>query len=220
MDISKINREFERYEYVRDWKNKARVLESGLPEKYSKVKRQEFAEYKLETDGEIVKCSISSETAKKWRSLFFEDENGNLTLDGIIARNLKVSKEKRSNRLKKRIESFLVGGEACFLTLTFTDKVLNHTTAETRREYVRKFLKSFGVPFVANKDFGAKNHREHYHAVIKIPRVDFKKYPYGAIHGQTIHNTADSVKLSKYIAKLTNHAIKETTKRSVLLYSR
>lgn len=44
---------------------------------------------------------------------------------------------------------------------------------------------------------------------------------YGGLNVKRIRkNTSSSYKLSKYITKLTNHAVKETCKRSTLLYSR
>jgi len=123
------------------------------------------------------------------------------------------------------------GYDCLFLTLTFSDKALIHNTADSRRQAVKRFLKQFGVPYVANIDFGAKNHREHYHALLRIGEIDYHLWKYGAINGLKVRNdikvdengelTSETVeKLSRYVAKLTNHAIKETTKRSVIMYSR
>ena len=78
--------------------------------------------------------------------------------------------------------------------------------------------------YVANIDYGSKNKREHYHALINCDKVDFKSWrKYGNINAKRVRNKdieSDKTKLSKYIAKLSNHAIKETTKRSCLIYSR
>lgn len=126
----------------------------------------------------------------------------------------------RLQRLKSRVEYIVNSGKGIFLTLTFTDKVLSITNSETRKKYIWRFLKSLNCNFIANIDFGAKKHREHYHALVMCDSVDNKSYPYGAINFQRIHETSDSVKLAKYVAKLTNHAIKETTKRSVIMYSK
>lgn len=138
----------------------------------------------------------------------------------------------RVSRLKKRIADIIVGHNALFLTLTFTDKTLASSSATSRRRFVHYFLKQFNVPYVGNIDFGKKNHREHYHAVIQIDKIDYSLWKYGAIHGLKIRNSVevdedtgelsckDITKLARYIAKLTNHAIKETTHRSVIIYSR
>lgn len=141
------------------------------------------------------------------------------------------SKCVRVIRLKNRIFDMIYKNDCLFLTLTFTDKSLERTSADFRRIAVRRFLNSLNVPYVANIDFGKKNGREHYHAVVETGRIDYSKWKYGAINGLKIRNdirydvdgviTSESVeKISRYVAKLTNHAIKETTKRSVIIYSR
>ena len=110
-----------------------------------------------------------------------------------------------------------------FLTLTFNDSILSSTSPETRRKYVRRFLKSFNCQYVGNIDFGKRNHREHFHALIGTGKIDYSLWNtrFGAINGLKVRNsTDDKARLSRYIAKLTNHAIKETTKRSVIIYSR
>lgn len=141
------------------------------------------------------------------------------------------SKHKRVSRLRARIFDMIYKSDCLFLTFTFTDIAFARTCADFRRIAVRRYLNSFGVPYVANIDFGKDNGREHYHAVVQIGRVDYSKWKYGAINGIKIRNdiiydddgviTSESVeKIALYVAKLTNHAIKETTRRSVIMYSR
>lgn len=130
----------------------------------------------------------------------------------------------RTKRLQERVKSMLLNGNCLFLTLTFTDATLLETNSKTRRDYVRRYLKSFGVPYIANIDFGKLNKREHYHAIINTSMIDYSPWrKYGNINGEKIRNKDienDTKKLSKYVAKLSNHAIKETTKRCCLIYSR
>lgn len=118
----------------------------------------------------------------------------------------------------------LVSGNCLFLTLTFNDETLKDTSADTRRQYVRKYLKQFNCKYVANIDFGKENHREHYHAVICADKIDLSSWRiHGNINVERVRNRnieRDNTRLSKYICKLSNHAIKETTKRSSLIYSR
>ena len=130
---------------------------------------------------------------------------------------------KRTKRLYKKVAKILLCGSCLFLTLTFTDNVLDSTNKETRRRYVSRFLKKYDSMYVANIDYGKKNGREHYHALICIDKVSNKDWLYGDIDFKRVRNNnieTDTKRLSKYIAKLSNHAIKETTKRSCLLYSR
>lgn len=127
----------------------------------------------------------------------------------------------RIARLKDRITNILQLGCCSFITLTFNNEVFKTTSIETRRRYVARWCKSFGVPYVANIDYGKHTDREHYHCVLGcVPSC--KTWSYGFIDIESIKKTNKNnvVCLSKYVAKLSNHAIKETTKRSVLLYSR
>lgn len=130
----------------------------------------------------------------------------------------------RVKRLKSRVASMLLNGACCFITLTFNDNTLATTTEKQRRVAVSRYLKQFGCKYVGNIDFGAKNKREHYHALINCDKIDFTSWrKFGNVNAERVRNKdieSDKTKLSKYIAKLSNHAIKETTKRSCLIYSR
>ena len=126
---------------------------------------------------------------------------------------------KRNQRLKKRIASYIDSGNCLFLTLTFNDDVLELTSEDTRRQYVRKWLKSYSNCYVANIDYGLENEREHYHAVMVYPfRIESSEWPYGFSNIKKVKMGSESA-VAKYINKLTNHAIKKTCKRKALIYS-
>lgn len=145
----------------------------------------------------------------------------------------------RKIRLEKRILGMLSCGKCYFLTLTFTDYVLNNTTQKQRREYVSKWLKKNYNQYVANIDFGGNyiyiddngverkaTNREHYHAVVLYENsVDYRSFiikkRINRVNSEYIvwNNNTDN-KLGQYLAKLTNHAIKESTKRCCYIYSR
>jgi len=130
----------------------------------------------------------------------------------------------RTLRLKQRIETMLLNGACLFLTLTFNDEAIQNTTEKERRVAVSRYLKKYNCMYVANIDYGKEHEREHYHAVINCDKVVFEDWrKYGNINVQRIRNRniqSDKTKLAKYICKLSNHAIKETTHRSSLIYSR
>lgn len=129
---------------------------------------------------------------------------------------------RRNTRLNNRIKTMLNDDkyQHIFLTLTFYDDVLNSTSPETRRRYVTRFLKQYTNYYVANIDYGKKYEREHYHAVVNcLKNINCQDWPFGAINFKRIH-TPNFRALSKYVNKLTNHAIKETTKRSAIIYSK
>lgn len=130
---------------------------------------------------------------------------------------------KRVKRLKTRIGNMLEDNNCVFVTLTFDPKtnIFNDTTGITRKRYVARYLKEQSNCYVANIDFGEKNGQEHYHALV-INRINPLKWKYGNCDVKLVKNcdSDTSVKIAKYISKLTNHAIKETTKRSCIIYSR
>lgn len=128
----------------------------------------------------------------------------------------------RVRRLSSRISSMLENDmcEKIFLTLTFRNEVLENTTEMTRRKYVTNFLKANCFSYVANIDYGAENEREHYHAVVLASHpIDCHDWHFGAINFERIKKPNERA-MAKYVSKLTNHAIKVTNKRSVIIYSK
>lgn len=133
-------------------------------------------------------------------------------------------------RLKQRIKDMLITKCCVFLTLTFSDEILNNTTAKTRERYIKDYLNAQSCyKYIANCDYGKDNKREHYHALIirhNIPlmffdsvsdynesnMIDFKAYKYGKI-------TA-SFKDIRQINIMVEHFIKDTTKNSKIIYSK
>lgn len=137
----------------------------------------------------------------------------------------------RVKRLKDRVLTMLNTENCIFLTLTFRNDVLANTSQETRAKYIKRFLKEQCQCYVANIDYGRKNEREHYHAVV-IPKNDnidgaFYRKNYGSIDfervrvhsGETDYENT-SKRLSKYVSKLVNHAIKETVRQNRVIYSK
>ena len=127
----------------------------------------------------------------------------------------------RKGRLKSKIYTIISSGSSFFLTLTFTDDVLNSTSEFTRRRYVTRYLKKISSDYVANIDYGELNDREHYHCVVASEKVLRSDWKYGIMKWEKIIlcNNSDEV-LSKYVLKLHSHAIKTSTKRNYCLYAR
>lgn len=131
------------------------------------------------------------------------------------------SDRSRHKRLKNRIKRMLDKGQCIFLTLTFTDDVLYNTTAATRKQYVIRTLMQISDEYVANIDFGKLHEREHYHAVILADFYSQESWPYGFSKGKPIfYHIDDPLPIAKYMIKLTNHALKDTCKRSQVIYSK
>lgn len=132
---------------------------------------------------------------------------------------------RRLKTLRKRLNHMFITYPDCyFVTFTFTDDVLSSTSDATRRLYISRVLR--GNEYVANIDFGKTTGREHYHAVVNAFISD-EQYPYGFKNVERIRLDFDEVgnclstrRLSKYVAKLANHALKGTTRLQRLMYSR
>lgn len=197
-----------------DYELKSKVLNSGLCKLEKKVSKAMFKFYQYHNKGSDL-TDLSYNSAVKIYNYQIRHNN----LYWKEAQKINHATYSRARRLKERIELMLAFDKCQFLTLTFTDEVLASTSENTRRRYVTRFLKSLNCDnYVANKDFGGENGREHYHAVVSKDYIDYSSWSYGNLDGEVCNKNSKA--LSKYVAKLTNHAIKETTKRSSLIYCR
>lgn len=141
-------------------------------------------------------------------------------LDPLVRECMKIIRANvmRVQRLKKRINSMLEL-PCIFITLTFDNDSLDSLNDDTKRRMVARTLKSLGCKYIANVDYGAENGRIHYHAIAQIERMPFGVWGYGNIDVEKIV-VKNGAAISKYISKLTNHAIKKTAKGNRLIYSR
>ena len=148
--------------------------------------------------------------------------------DFARAHQINHNKSQRICRLRDRISPVVFSDCAYFVTLTFRDEVFASTTADTRRQYVRKWCKSnFGF-YVANIDYGDDKGREHYHAVVGTQNCNFQASARkqwndlcGFLKIQAVKSTERSrLALPKYVVKLTSHAFKATSRRCYCIYSR
>lgn len=134
--------------------------------------------------------------------------------------------QSRYNRLKtvkKKIKKIVLSGKALFITLTFTDEVLKTTSENTRRTYVARFCKEYGLSYVANEDFGEEKGREHYHSVMypKNEDIEVLKWDYGFILAKPIRRSSNDLgAVSRYVTKLSYHSVKDTASMKRIIYSR
>lgn len=126
-----------------------------------------------------------------------------------------VNRSRRASRVRKRAYKMNFRlNQGVFLTLTFTDECISNTSAQTRHDYVKKFLTSLNCSYVANIDFGDEHGREHYHAIISrvlTPEELAKWHKHGGIYAERIHKASSAKGLSKYITKFGAHAVKQST---------
>lgn len=205
-----------------DYALKAQVYELGLDKVQRSWSRREYKAKQNNDIEEIVKLEkVACENFEEFGQLWIE------------AWRCNKNAYKRSARLWSRIYAMLVSGPCLFLTFTFDDDTLRDSDPALRRRWVRDFCKKHSDYYIANIDYGDKNEREHYHAVIMADHVDYELWHYredkyshskvwrGGIKGKKIHTgIKDAKRLAHYVDKLTNHAVKETVKRNHVIYGK
>ena len=197
---------------VNKYKFQSDILDNNIP---SLIKTQQKREYEFVKRDLLVDFNI--------RDYLAEHFGGCQVLE---AYRMNENYKKRIQRLKSKITEIFYLSESSnvyFLTFTFRTEVLNTTSDNTRRLYVRRWLNDNTSNYVANIDFGEEKGREHYHALVNSDYIDsstwFKKC--GALKYKIVKVDIKSIdKMAKYINKFLNHAIKETTKRQYIIYKR
>lgn len=123
---------------------------------------------------------------------------------------------------------------AYFLTYTISDQYINMPPHILVRA-LKKDLNLHTTQYVANEDYGKTTDRLHYHAITETDTSIVTNYTkginmminttwtYGHVHVQQITVTdkdqfAHKRKLTEYLLKTTNHAIKQTA--GSIIYSR
>lgn len=190
--------------------SKTQVIQTELPKIINYLKKEENTDFE--------KCLHNE--------LYQEIKQFEMTVPKLYLKwctNYLDSDYKKRTRLLNRVKN-MINKKCIFLTFTFTDESLASSTSDDRRRYVRRYLNMFSDVYVANIDFGDPikyTGREHYHAIIQANSVDYSKWKYGSINGEIVYASSKSPeKLSLYINKLTNHAIKDSTTRQHLIYSK
>ena len=126
--------------------------------------------------------------------------------------NLNKSYEKKNSRLKKRLERILKGEFVYFITFTIAPEHYGYEY-ETYLRKVKEALKS-ASSWILNSDYGSKNERLHFHAVVVYDyQLDYttinETYKYGAVNFKRIYNKNEKA-LREYLIKTLNHTTKQT----------
>lgn len=191
--------------------------ESDLLSLIKQIRKSIYSDYMRVVHGIEVSSTMDYETAQSTLhglvNLYGQD-----TIDKLF---------KRANldsqivcRLRSRIELMLNLGECIFLTFTFTDNSLASYSTDYLRLCVKRFLNLYSSLYIANVDYGKENGRIHYHAIALTGHVNFNAWKFGALNAERIHSVEDSLCLARYVSKLANHSVKESTRRQSLIYSR
>lgn len=194
---------------------KGLVIENGLVKELVNLKKEIYKGAVNRTineyDGEVIDVPID------WATFSAINRNENKEFDCAFL--LVRSKRSKARKVKEKISNIVLSHNAVFLTLTFRDEVIEKTSPTTRRRYVARYLKEqCDGQYVANIDFSPDVGREHYHAVVDT-RINLKAWKYGFSYVEQIRaHDRDLSRISKYITKLTAHALKVDATR--LIYSR
>lgn len=144
----------------------------------------------------------------------------NIEFERILsARYMKIS------RIHKRFVYLLTRSSyVWFCTFTFSNDYIDKSD-RTKRDLIKSVIKTHDFLYIVNVDYGKKNEREHYHCILGTD-IDFDvnqfiqaHYPCFCLAIQCKKGLNDYKRLSKYINKLTNHCIKDTTKNKRMLYN-
>lgn len=114
-----------------------------------------------------------------------------------------------------------------FLTFTISPEALEKYKLSYFRKSVCDYLSKNYEEYIANIDYGKENERVHFHALVlenhKVDKEIFLKFTnkFGYVKNKPVKtDLEDRRRLSKYILKLTNHAVKNTTKQNRVIYCR
>lgn len=135
------------------------------------------------------------------------------------------SRYNKISRIKRRLIYLLTNFDYIwFITFTFDDYYINKCD-RTKRDLIKSSLFGYDFKYILNVDYGSKTEREHYHCILatnyNFNLDDHIKNVYPCFSSSILCNSSlnDYKRLSKYINKLTNHCIKDTTKNKRIYFN-
>lgn len=135
------------------------------------------------------------------------------------------SRYNKFSRIKKRLVYLLNHRKNLwFCTFTFDEDYINKCD-RTKRDLIKDVLSDKDFLYMMNVDYGKKTEREHYHVILgtdyDIDLDSFIHYYYPCHCNAKLINRCedDLIRLSKYINKLSNHCIKDSTKKKKMYFS-
>lgn len=171
----------------------------------------------------------------------FDEDTGELTkhLNGSVCdltdeeiqecENMRKCKQKQRKTIEKHMQFLFERAKneqsrLFFATFDFNDDALIKK-ADTRKQKVRRTLSNVADDYIMNIDYGEKKGREHYHAIVELPKNDSNFYlnEYGHIKHKIIDDLydfgnydleevrlddIDKKRLARYMNKLVFHSVK------------
>lgn len=200
-----------------------KVLQDGTYRKYTENRKKAFQNGTLYVNELINEDTGEVEKRENTEAYGVTEE------EAKECERIRKAKKNQRERVENHVK-FLFESTTCdlfFVTLTFSDDTIKKTKTSTRKQKVRRTL-TLCDDYIANVDYGEKNEREHYHAIIALKRDSyereeddkghlslsvFSKYDYGFINVTEVKRDGkDAERLAKYITKLTLHSVKVSQK--------
>lgn len=200
---------------VNDYKEKQAILTLKIDYKQKRLSKWYYMQSLITPPEDLYLLMEQKEKMIKK----FNNKHKQIKLAWEKATLINHARYKRKKRIKTKIEKLVLDGNSTFITLTFNQNVLAATSELTRRRYVSRWCKENSDFYVSNIDYGDKTHREHYHAVLRVG--NYSNWKYGFMSKKVIRSESkDLEKISKYVSKLTNHAMKKSGKLKRIIYSK
>lgn len=157
---------------------------------------------------------------------FFNNNDMNFEINKDYERILKARYNKISRIKQHFIWLYHNRKNLYFITFTFDEQYIKKCD-RTRKDLIKNSLTSFDENglIILNIDYGKQNERLHYHCVFgtdsDLNLKNFLDLFYPCFtYTEAIRQDCNSIKkISKYINKLSNHAVKDSTKNSRIFFN-
>lgn len=131
----------------------------------------------------------------------------------------------KCSRIKRRLAYLLNHRQYIwFITFTFDDEYIDKCD-RTKKDLIKSCLNTSDFMYILNVDYGSKKEREHYHCILgtnlNFDLDSILKSCYPCFVYAELCRTSDNdlKRLTKYINKLANHCIKDSTKNKRIYFS-
>lgn len=131
----------------------------------------------------------------------------------------------KCSRIKRRLVHLLNHRQFIwFITFTFDDNYINKCD-RTKRDLIKSCLNTSDFMYILNVDYGKKTEREHYHCILgtdlelDLDTILKSCYPCFVYAEMCRTSDNDLKRLTKYINKLSNHCIKDSTLNKRIYFS-
>lgn len=131
------------------------------------------------------------------------------------AKNLRQRKYRLNKYTKKLLDK-----QCLFLTITLRTEIPEDAFISA----IKTYFKNMSLKGYFNLDYGGKNGRLHAHAIVQCDYLDNSlkndlRWDLGALNVKKIVSSDDYLKISHYISKLTNHAVKSSAVGRVIYFN-